>query len=221
MEGYLTENGAANWKDLLRPYLRSYRMKQIRFSPQHSALLIIDMQRFFLDSSSHACIPAADRVIRNVRRLLDAYREASLPVIFTRHALKRDESPGTMGRWWGDIIYDDSPMSAVVQELEPLPGETVIRKTRYSAFIRTDLEEKLRSMEVKNVVITGVMTHLCCETTARDAFIRDFDVFFVVDATGTRNEDLHISSLKTLTDGFAIPVSTDEVIRWITHTTSS
>jgi len=221
MEDYLTETENGNWKNLLRPYFKQYRMSRIRFSPRNSALLIIDMQRFFLNPSSHACIPASDKVVSNVRRLLDAYRKASLPVIFTRHALKRNESPGAMGRWWGDIIYDDSNMSAIVPELEPFPGEIVIRKTRYSAFVRTDLEEKLRSMDVNSVVITGVMTHLCCETTARDAFVRDFDVFFVIDATGTRNDDLHISSLKTLADGFAIPVETDEVIRWMKHMTSS
>lgn len=131
----------------------------------------------------------------------------------------RNESARAMGRWWSDVLYDDDEMSAIVPELEPLPWETVLRKTRYSAFAGTDLEERLKGLGVTRLLITGVMTHLCCETTARDAFVRDFDVFFVIDGTATKNEDLHISSLKTLSDGFAIPVETREVIRWMKRAT--
>jgi len=65
------------------------------------------------------------------------------------------------------------------------------------------------------VLITGVMTHLCCETTAREAFVRDFKVFFAIDGTATKSDDLHVASLKTLTDGFAIPVTTEEVLGWL------
>ena len=57
------------------------------------------------------------------------------------------------------------------------------------------------------------MTHLCCETTARDAFMRDYDVYFIVDATATETESLHISSLRTLTDGFTIPMKTSEILK--------
>ena len=56
------------------------------------------------------------------------------------------------------------------------------------------------------------MTHLCCETTARDAFMRDYEVYFAVDATGTDDEELHCATLQTLSSGFAVPVSTAEVI---------
>jgi len=65
------------------------------------------------------------------------------------------------------------------------------------------------------VVITGVMTHLCCESTARDAFMRDLEVFFVIDATATDQEDLHMGSLRALADGFAIMVTTKEVLGWM------
>ena len=64
-------------------------------------------------------------------------------------------------------------------------------------------------------MICGVMTHLCCETTARDAFMRGFDVYFVMDATATCNEELHLSSLLTLSHGFAVMVETEEVLGWL------
>ncbi|MBC7107322.1 MAG: isochorismatase family protein [Methanomassiliicoccales archaeon] len=206
---------ADKWLEILRPYLRRFRREKISFVPEKSALLIIDMQRFFLDPKSHAYLPDGIQILENVRKLLHAYRASSLPIIFTRHALLRKQDPGAMGRWWRDIIFEDDAMSSIVEELKPLPDEIVIRKTRYSAFANTDLDQVLRNLGVTQLVITGVMTHLCCETTARDAFVRDFDVFFVIDATATRNEDLHLSSLKNLCDGFAILVKSEEVIAWL------
>ncbi len=136
----------------------------------------------------------------------------NLPVIFTRHALVENEDPGIMGRWWGDVIRESNPLSQITPELEPLPGETVIRKSRYSAFKGTDLDSILLDMGVTTVIITGVLTHLCCESTARDAFMHDFDVYAVIDATASYTEELHMSSLRTLADGFSIPVTTQEMI---------
>ncbi|MDH7508594.1 MAG: isochorismatase family protein [Methanomassiliicoccales archaeon] len=208
-------SSADKWMEILRPYLRDFRRERISFDPKKSALMVIDMQRFFLDPRSHAYLPTASQIIKNVRELLHAYRESSLPVIFTRHALLQNEDPGVMGRWWRDVIREEDAMSSIVEELKPLPDEIVIRKTRYSAFADTDLKQILRNLGVTQLVVTGVMTHLCCETTAREAFVRDFDVFFVIDATATKNEDLHLSSLKTLADGFAIPVKSEEVVAWI------
>ncbi len=195
--------------------MSTHRAAGHALSREQSALLVIDMQRYFLEESSHALLPRARGIIDNVHELLASYRRLSLPIIHTRHALLRNESPGAMGRWWRDVLYDGDRLSEIVPELQPLRGESVIRKTRYSAFARTDLEEVLRRKGATDVLITGVMTHLCCETTARDAFMRDFNVFFVVDATASRTDDLHVSSLKTLADGFAIPVTTAEVLKWL------
>jgi len=203
------------WMRLVRPYMSSHRVAEHRFSPGDSALLVIDMQKYFLDENSHAYLPGAKGAVENVERLLSAYRARSLPVIFTRHAHPRDQRPGAMARWWGDLLREGDEKSEIVPRLMPRRGEKVIRKSRYSAFAGTDLERTLRSYGASSVLVTGVMTHLCCETTARDAFVHDFDVFFVIDGTASETEDLHVSSLKTLTDGFAIPVTTAEVLRWM------
>ena len=120
-----------------------------------------------------------------------------------------------MGRWWADRIRDDDPMSQIVSSLQPNEGEIVIRKSKYNAFAGTDLDGHLRKLGVTQILITGVMTHLCCETTARDAFGRDFDVFVAIDGMASSSEDLHVSAHKTLVDGFAIPVTTEEVLGWL------
>lgn len=133
-------------------------------------------------------------------------------MVFTRYAVKEDEDPGIMGKWWNDVVREGSKYSKIVASLEPAESDLVIRKPRYSAFVGTNLDQSLRERKTKGVVITGVLTHLCCETTARDAFMRDFTVHFVIDATASKDESLHLSSLRTLTDGFAVPVTTDEVI---------
>jgi len=202
-------------KHHLAPYLNEHRKSDVKFDPEKSALMVIDMQRFFLDPSSHAYLPSATTITDNVMKLIDTYHHKALPVIYTRYALLKTETPGMMGCWWGDVLYDDDRMSEILPNLIIASDDEIIRKTRYSAFHGTKLEKILRGHEVDSLVITGVMTHLCCETTARDAFVHDFKVFFVIDGTATQTEDLHISSLKTLTAGFAIPVTTKEMLAWL------
>jgi nicotinamidase-related amidase len=185
------------------------------FRPQTSALFVIDMQQFFCDPPSHAYVKDSTQIIPSIHQLITAYRQQALPIIFTRYALLRTEPPGAMGRWWNDVLYDDDDSSNVIAALQPLPDELVIRKTQYSAFFKTNLDQILKKLKVTNILITGVLTHLCCETTARDAFMRDYDVFFVSDATASDKQDLHDASLRTLSDGFATLVTTKEARSWI------
>ncbi|GAB4302318.1 MAG: hypothetical protein Kow0090_17860 [Myxococcota bacterium] len=115
-----------------------------------------------------------------------------------------------LGRFWGDYIKEGTRDSEIIAELSPQKDEKVIIKNRYDAFFGTELEGFLRSSGVEQVLITGVMTHLCCETTARSAFVRDFEVFFAVDGTATATEEMHIATLMNLANGFAVPMLCDE-----------
>lgn len=199
----------------VKPYVRARRSSDHNFSAKGTCLVVVDMQRFFIDPLSHASFPAAEGIVGNVRSLIEAFRERDLPVVFTRHALLSDESPGIMGEWWGDVLRDDDPLSRIDYRLRPLEGEAVLRKTRYSAYAGTDLESVLKGLRVTRLVITGVQTHLCCESTAREAFIRDYEVFVVVDATAANDEVLHIGSLRSLASGFAILATTEEMMGWL------
>jgi isochorismate hydrolase len=189
--------------------------RKITFKPETSALLVIDMQQYFCNPSSHAYFKDSKTIIPNIFQLVTTYRQHSLPVLFTRYALLRAETPGAMGRWWKDVLYDDDTMSSIINELHPLSSEFVIRKTQYSAFFETNLDTILKNHHVTTLVITGVLTHLCCETTARDAFMRNYDIFFIKDATASDTKMLHSASLATLSDGFAIMSATKEVCAWI------
>lgn len=203
------------WKEQLHPFEKYQRRERLPFLNKGTALLVIDMQAYFLDPSSHAYFHEAGEIVENVIKLVQSFRSSRLPIIFTRHALTTDEDGGIMLRWWGDLPIDGEPLSTVDSRLDPQEGEKVVRKTRYSAFIGTDLDDILQKKGVERVVITGVMTHLCCETTARDAFMRDLEVWFVMDATATDTEVLHLGSLRALADGFALLATTGEVLRWM------
>jgi nicotinamidase-related amidase len=133
-------------------------------------------------------------------------------VIFTRHVHHPDHlDSGIMGWWWEGMCIEGSPESEVHPQIAPLPKEKQILKHRYSAFYNTDLETILRVLKVEDLVITGVMTNMCCESTARDAYFRDYRVFFLADGTGSINEEMHLASLLSLAFGFAHVTTVEQI----------
>lgn len=179
--------------------------------PKRSALLVIDMQRYFLDESSEAFLPASKAIIPGILKMIDGYVRMGSPIFFTRH-LNTDSNAGMMSPWWhGDLIHPEDLLSQINPQFDLSKG-VVIEKSRYDAFYQTPLEEMLRQQKISQVVICGVMTHLCCETTARSAFMRGFEVFFAIDGTATQNEAFHRAALLNLAHGFAVPVLAEEII---------
>jgi isochorismate hydrolase len=185
----------------------------LRFRPREAALLIIDMQRYFLDEESHAFLPSAPAIVPGLKLLRDGFQRRQSPVIFTRHA-NNERNAFMLGKWWSDLIPEGDELSEIIPELPP--GDSiVIGKTQYDAFYQTELEEILKKRGVTQVVITGVMAHLCCETTARSAFVRGFEVIVAIDGMATENEDFHMATLNNLSHGFAIPVMIKELTRYL------
>ncbi len=180
------------------------------FAPDGCALLILDVQRYFSDPASHAFVPSLPPVIARIKELEAACTAAGRPVILTRH-VNTDEDAGLLGDWWKDLIRAGTGFDEIVEELATA-GSIVLEKTQYDAFHATDLEEILKERGVSQVVVTGVMTHLCCETTARSAFVRGLAVFLPVDCTATYNEEFHFGSLLNLAHGFAVPLLAKDII---------
>lgn len=147
----------------------------------------------------------ATPILPNLNTTISLCRRASIPVIFTRHRHKSPADYGMLDEWWsGDLILDGTPESELIPALDRKGDvDAVVEKNTYSAFRNTGLEEKLVEMGVEEVIVTGVMTNLCCETTAREAFVRGFRVFFSTDATATSDEELHVATLKNMAYGFA------------------
>lgn len=213
-ESYVTGDSIAQkcrgWLEKISPF-NEHRMELNRDA---SALLVIDMQRFFLDPDSPTFTCGGLTILPNVKRLIAAFREASRPVIYTRHVHHPDGiDAGIMGWWWQGMCLEGTPESEIAEEIAPLASEKVILKHRYSAFYNTDLETILRCLRIEDLVISGIMTNMCCESTARDAYQRDCRVFFLADGTATINEEMHVASLLNLAFGFAFVTTTDEVVR--------
>ena len=191
--------------------LVDFRQKRARqFMPEVSALLVLDMQKYFLQADSHAYIPSAPAIIPGINRLIQSYAGQGLPVVFTQH-VNTPRDAGMMGNWWYDEITESSSLSQITAELDSSRG-ILLRKSQYDAFYQTDLAELLRARAVKQVVICGVMTHLCCETTARSAFVRGLEVFFTIDGTATYRENFHRATLLNLGHGVATLVLVDEIL---------
>ncbi len=186
------------------------RKKSVEYFPPDSALLVLDLQEYFLAPTSHAYIPSAEAIIPGIIQLVDAYTSRGRPVIFTQH-VNRAGDAGMMAIWWNDMLTPGSEFHRIVPGIDVSKGR-LIQKSQYDAFYHTQLEEILHEQQVRQVVICGVMTHLCCETTARSAFMRGFEVFFTVDGTATYNIAFHRSSLTNLAHGFAVLVLISDLL---------
>jgi isochorismate hydrolase len=177
--------------------------------PGRSALLVIDCQNYFVSYPEPHGAPILDRI----NGLLSAFHSSGRPVIFTRHMHKSDLSDtGMLGEWWGENIIEGTSESELHRSLDVKPSDIVIGKNRYNAFYGTDLINILAEKQVRDIVITGVMTNLCCETTARDAFVRDFRVFFPADASGTVSEEMHFASLLNIAYGFGVVLKAKQIL---------
>lgn len=210
-EAYFTSDTLASATQEMLAQCQSLGQRgQMPFHAARSALLVLDMQRYFLEPSAHAYIPSAPAIIPGLVHLAQAYTTRNLAVYFTHHT-NNPQNAGQMAVWWRDLIAPGSPSSAISPEFEPSSGQ-LIEKSQYDAFFSSTLEASLAARQVRQVVIGGVMTHLCCETTARSAFVRGYQVFFLADGTATYNQQFHLASLLNLAHGFAAVLRVDDIL---------
>ncbi|MBT3181104.1 MAG: cysteine hydrolase [Deltaproteobacteria bacterium] len=180
----------------------------------NSALLVIDMQRYFLAPEERAFLDPPRELIPNILSLISTFRKCNRPTVFTRHAHKKDEPTGQMGRWWNDELpWDGDEDSEIIKEINPTADEVVITKSCYSAFENTELDKALKKQGVDTVLLCGVMTNLCVETSARHAFMKGFQVVVVEDACATKNMDYHKASILNLSYGFADISITADILK--------
>lgn len=196
------------WIKHVKPYNRDLKLNKAS-----SALMIVDMQNFFLDPKSPTFTCGGIAILPRVKELISVFRNAGRPVIYTKHVHHPDNlDAGIMKWWWEGMCIEGSPESEVHPDIAPLPNEKVILKHRYSSFYNTDLETILRCLKVEDIVIAGIMTNMCVESTARDAYYRDYRVFLPADGTGSVNEEMHLASLVNLSFGFVSVTDTNAVI---------
>jgi ureidoacrylate peracid hydrolase len=194
-------------------------------APRRTAVAIVDMQADFASPLGAVARAGADlrgvaSALANAERLASAARRAGAPVIFVGLETTPDtDSPAwieRVRRLGGDpdlemaLCRRGSPGAAFYGPT-PADGDLVIMKSRYSAFLGTDLLDRLRRRAIDTLVVCGVTTECCVDATVRDAFHADLHVFLVADACAGYDEALHDAALKSLALNFAILVETDRV----------
>ncbi len=159
------------------------------------ALLVLDAQQIYTDKKSELYCKDAAKTIDNINKLIQHAADHSQLVVLVRHIHKSDGSDiGRLFDFAGeaeeDFNFKEGSEEVEFDKRLIRPSNALeVRKTRYSAFQRTDLETVLKKNGIQRVIVCGFMTNFCCESTAREALDRDFYVDFVTDATGTPGTD--------------------------------
>jgi ureidoacrylate peracid hydrolase len=205
--------------------------------PEKTAMIVVDMQNDFVQEGAPIEIPRARAMVPRLNRLLDVCRAHQIPVIYIHHVIRGgDIDAGRLADHHEAIrnnkaILAGTPNVEIYEGLKPHPGDLVVAKPRYSAFYGTDLEAILRSQGIDTLIISGTVIDVCCESTTRDAFSRDYKVIFLSDGTAATDwpdlgfgpvsaEEVQKVVLTVLAMCFAQVSSIDQVMAEIEHLSS-
>lgn len=166
------------------------------FQPERAALLIHDMQDYFVSFWDENC-PMIKQVIVNISTLRQYCKEHDIPVYYTAQPGEQpEEDRALLNDMWGPGLTSYPEQQKIVDQLAPDVGDTVLVKWRYSAFHRSPLEKMLKDSGRNQLIITGVYAHIGCMTTATDAFMRDIKPFMVADALADFSREEHLMALR-------------------------
>jgi ureidoacrylate peracid hydrolase len=187
-----------------------------KIEPGHSALLVIDMQNDFCAQGGVVArgggdVSEAQKMAKRLPALLASARGAGVRVVFVRAVFSTEKNFYLSDAWLEHAgrkragAYTRIPVCAAdtwegdyYEGIRPQPGDVVVTKHRYDAFQGTDLDLILRSNGIRTVILTGVVTHVCVESTARSAFAHDYYVVVVDDGTAAYATEDHVQSLKNI-----------------------
>lgn len=189
--------------------------------PAKSALVVIDLQRAFMDPGAPSEVPQARSIVSNVNRLAGAMRTAGGRVVWIRATFDKAGwpnffdymvNPQLSGRIL-DALQEGNDLHALHDGLDVQDGDMIVNKYRLSAFLpgTSNLPILLRTAGIDTVLIAGCMTNVCCDSSARDAVMTDFKTIMVEDANATRTDEAHIGALTTFLQSFGDVRTTDDV----------
>ena len=192
-----------------------------RLVPGKTALVVVDMQNFFMEEGQALEVPAARGIVPNINRLARAMRGAGGTVVWIRMTLNDED----LDQWPVFLPINGRrdkfrPVAAgehgnnLWNTLEVMDSDLIVDKKRFSAFIQgsSDLHERLQERGIDTLVIVGTLTNVCCESTARDAMMLNYRVLMVSDANATITEEAHRAALMNILFVFGDVQTTADVI---------
>jgi ureidoacrylate peracid hydrolase len=202
-----------------------------KVNPDSAALIVVDVQNDFCheegSSAKNARGPGEGlqrAMIPTLNRLIDEARQAGMPVIF----IQTTHSPESDSEVWSERRLErehytclDGSWGAEFYGVSPQSGDTIVNKHRYSAFTGTNLDDLLKSKGVRSVIVTGVVTGICVESTAREAFWRDYYAVIASDCCGASSRAAHEEALDRMARSFAVVARADEIIGCWSHEPTS
>lgn len=197
--------------------------------PRRTALVVIDMQKSFVEPGAPSAVSTAREIVPSINRLAAALRAAGGAVAWVQATYTR-QGPGYWPLFFDymvtpelsgrilEALTDGNPGHGLWHELDVHEGDLRVRKNRYSAFFpgACELPQRLRERSIDTVLIAGTMTNVCCEASARDAMMDGFKTVVVSDANAARSDAEHIASLATILQFFGDVRTTNETIGLIT-----
>jgi ureidoacrylate peracid hydrolase len=193
--------------------------------PKRTAHVVVDLQNGFMAEGQLSAVATAPGIVPNVNRISTALREAGGLVVYLQHTA----DPAAVAGWSSFYDHFVKPQRkagmieaftpgnfghALWPALEVLPQDLVVRKNRFGAFIQgsSDLHALLQARGIDQIIVTGTVTNVCCESTARDAMMLDYRVFFVADGNAAHSDEEHNATLSNLANIFCDVVTTEEVV---------
>lgn len=177
--------------------------------PSRAVLLVHDLQNYFLDAFTEGTSPVTE-LMANVGRLRKDCERLGVPVLYSAQpGGQSPEERGLQQDFWGPGLPADVHAGAIAEPVAPGAGDTVLTKWKYSAFVRTDLAERMRARGRDQIVIVGVYAHIGVMMTACDAWMRDIQPFLVADAVADFSADDHALALKWAAAKCAVVTTTD------------
>lgn len=201
-------------KQLMKPTYRA--IPEGKVGTQNTALLVIDMERDFVDAGAVLETPGGRAIVPTINRLIGWARQHRLPVIFTHEMHRPDHSDFGIELEFDPLhCFDGTPGCELTDGLDVHPEDWRIRnKRRYDCFVGTDLDLLLRSRAITNLVCCGVTTHCCVMSTVYSARNLDYRVIVPTDAVAAVSPDHQAAALLCMSEGFAYLSSTSDIESW-------
>ncbi|NRG31505.1 cysteine hydrolase family protein [Niallia circulans] len=193
---------------------------KLHLAGKKTAVIVVDVQNDYCHpdgaiSRSGINVSSVKQIIPNLHFVLEAARERSIPIIFlqTNHE-KATDSEVWLSRFPDGInpICRTGSWGADFYEVSPGSNDIVVKKHRYSGFVHTRLESILKTLKIETLIMTGVSTNLCVESTAREGFMLDYHIVLLKDACAAFSQAEHDMTLKTVDTYFGMVTDSSEIV---------